>query len=379
MARSMERHGTRNPGRERERDLVLAFQSGNTAAYESIDHSCRPTAERICRRLLINPADVEEAVQETMMRAYQGLPRFNGSYALTAWIARIATNVCLDTIRSRSRRPLNGGTIDQNTEPNGHDGNGHNLNPEELVEQAADAEEVRKVLADLPERHRTALVLREFEGLSHRRIAAMLDTSPERVKALLHRAKVGFRRAWTDEHPSRLAAFAPLLMPINWVRRLFGRAPELDHPVAATTAATAAASPAVQSLVPIAGERVSVLATVMLAGAVGFTAQQAPRGSQAQEQPIVVEAAQAVVEPQEAQPAAEPKKKKKRERPKPEPAAEPSPAVEAATAKAEVEDVVLDEPKAAPKPAVVTSPSPTPPPHAAGFTYSFTSDRTAEE
>lgn len=375
MARSMERQV--ESGRERERDLVLAFQSGNSAAYESIDRSCRPVAERICRRLLINPADVEEAVQETMMRAYQGLPRFNGSYALTAWIARIATNVCLDTLRSRSRRPVNVGAIEPNMEANGHDGNGHHLEPEELLEQAADAEDVRQVLSALPDRYRTALVLREFEGFSHRKIAEMLDTSPARVKALIHRAKAGFRRAWSDEHPGRLAAFAPLLTPINWVRKLFGRAPELDHPVAAT-AAQAAASPAAQSVVTIATERVSVLATVMLAGTVGFAVQHAPRESRVEEQLIVVEAAEAVVEPQEAQPAPEPKKK--RERPKPEPAAEePLPAVEASPAAEEVEEVVLEEPRGSTKPAVVTSPSPAPPPHPSGFTYTFSSDKTATE
>src|SRR5688572_32554529 len=128
MARSMERH--RESSRERERALVLSFQSGDPGAYNSIDESCRPAAERICRRLLVNPADVEEAVQETMVRAYQGLPRFNGSYALTAWVARIATNVCLDTLRARSRRPQNGGTIEPHMEiPNGHESNGH-LDPE---------------------------------------------------------------------------------------------------------------------------------------------------------------------------------------------------------------------------------------------------------
>lgn len=376
MSGSVER--MLSPSRARERDLVIAFQAGDARAYDSIDHSCRPAAERICRRLLINPADVEEAVQETMVRAYQGLPRFNGSYALTAWVARIATNVCLDTLRARSRRPQNGGQIEPSMEtPNGHETNGQHEDPEELVVKVFEAEEVRHVLAALPERHRTALVLREFEGYSHRKIAEMLDTSPERVKALIHRAKAGFRRAWKDDGPGRIAAFAPLLTPINWVRKVFGRAPEFDHPAAAS-AAQAASSPVTQSLVTVASERISTaVAAVMLAGTVGFAVQHAPRESRAVEQPIVVEAAQAVVEPQEAKPASEPKEK--RESPKHDPEVVPSPVVEASPAAEELEEIVLAEPEEAGKPEVEGDPAAQAPPHPAGFSYSFTSDRTADE
>lgn len=379
MARSVER--MLSPSREQERDLVLAFQAGDAAAYESIDRSCRPAAERICRRLLINPADVEEAVQETMVRAYQGLPRFNGSYALKAWVARIATNVCLDTLRARSRRPVNGGTLEPGTDaPNGHDGNGRRDDPEELLEQAADAEEVRRVLAALPERHRTALVLREFEGLSHRKIADMLDTSPERVKALIHRAKAGFRRAWKDDNGGRLAAFTPLLTPVNWVRRLFGRAPEFDYS-ATTSAANAASSPAAQTLVSVAGERVSTaLAAVMLAGTVGFAVQNAPRPSRAQEEPAIVQivTAPAPLQDQDAKQARDDDEKNERDRAKPEPEASPSPEV-APPVETELEEVVLDDPEDADSPEPEADASPEPPTHPEGFSYSFTSDRTAVE
>jgi RNA polymerase sigma-70 factor, ECF subfamily len=380
MARSVE--DRRNPSRDQERALVLAFQSGDQAAFESIVRTCRPTAERICRRLLINPADVEEAVQETLVRAYQGLPRFNGSYALTAWMARIATNVSLDILRASSRRPQTSGPIDPNMEtPSDHQPNG-DRDPEEILEQVLEAEEVRGVLASLPERHRTALVLREFEGMSHRHIAEMLDTSPQRVKALIHRAKAGFRRAWGDDHhPERLAAFAPLLTPINWVRRLLGRAPEFDYSTttaATTTASAVAASPAAHSLVTIASERVSVLATVMLAGTAAFAMQHAPNTSQAREKeaPVVVEMVQAPVEVQEA-PAEEPKKEANEDKAKPEAEAKPSPDVEPSPssppAEEELEEgVVLAEPDtetaAEPDPKVTPLQAPpAAPPHSASM------------
>src|SRR5919108_6593305 len=113
-----------------DRELVLAFQAGDQDAYDEIYRRCRPVVESISRRLLKNPDDAQEASQETMLRVLQALPRFNGRYLLQAWAARIATNVCLDALRARTRSPENG---DQPSEEqlaaahvNGNgNGNGH--------------------------------------------------------------------------------------------------------------------------------------------------------------------------------------------------------------------------------------------------------------
>src|SRR5205085_5091094 len=88
-----------------ERDLVIAFKGGEAQAYSQIYERTLPVVQHICRRLLKNPDDVEEATQETMLRVLQGLSRFNGRYLLQAWVARIATNVCLDVLRAKTRRP----------------------------------------------------------------------------------------------------------------------------------------------------------------------------------------------------------------------------------------------------------------------------------
>src|SRR5919202_3842882 len=86
-----------------DRELVLAFQAGDEAAYDEIYRRCRPVAESISRRLLKNPEDAKEASQETMLRVLQALPRFNGRYLLQAWAASIAAKVCLDALRARTR------------------------------------------------------------------------------------------------------------------------------------------------------------------------------------------------------------------------------------------------------------------------------------
>jgi RNA polymerase sigma-70 factor (ECF subfamily) len=91
-----------------DRLLVLDFQAGNPQAFVEIHQRYGPLARRVCRRFLPDPQDVDEAFQETMIRVYQGLYRFNGRYALQPWVARIAKNVSLDILRGRARRPKNG-------------------------------------------------------------------------------------------------------------------------------------------------------------------------------------------------------------------------------------------------------------------------------
>ena len=88
--------------------LVLQFQNGGREAYAEIFERYRPLTERICYRILGNREDAQEAVQETMLRVLRGLETFNGRYQLQAWIARIATNVSVDMVRARARRPNTG-------------------------------------------------------------------------------------------------------------------------------------------------------------------------------------------------------------------------------------------------------------------------------
>ena len=73
--------------------LVLDFQAGQPAAFVEIHRRYSPLAKHVCKRFLPNAQDADEAFQETMIRVFQGLFRFNGQFALQPWIARIATNV----------------------------------------------------------------------------------------------------------------------------------------------------------------------------------------------------------------------------------------------------------------------------------------------
>ncbi len=193
-----------------DKELVLAFKRGESSAYDVIYERHQARVQNVCRRMLSDSHDAQEAAQETFLRVYQALGRFNGRYQLGAWIGRIATNVCLDQLRSKSRKPAEAAPIETLElaagEISGDD-------PEAFVIRNAESRRVRKVLDGLAPLHRAAIVLRDFEGFSYGEIAATLKLTEPQVKALLHRARKGFRRSWTS-------SIASILIPTRLFQRI---------------------------------------------------------------------------------------------------------------------------------------------------------------
>ncbi len=353
-----------------DRDLVLAFQDGIPTAFATIYRRYRPLAGHICYRMLGNAEDAEEAVQETMLRVFQGLPRFNGRYALQPWVARIARNVSLDVLRTRARRPQNGEILHELAEGGPGD---TDQDPGELVERLIEGERVWAVLRDLPEHHRHALVLRELEGRSHQEIGEALGVSPSQAKALIHRAKGSFRRAWDrNGHERRGVAalvpifLAPLRLP-GFIRRLLSPVQE-----AATGAAgSAGASPAVVAGATTAVERVTTAAVaVLMVSTVGVGAVAVHKARQAEPRktpaPVVAPSVVPPTQGEVAEPAPRkdpvPDRHEKKARPAPK-EAEESPAAEAGPSPAPSETPTPDPP-------VSPAPPPPAPPWSASVSWS---------
>lgn len=218
MARRLRRlvdRGTIGPGAssDDERALTLAFQSGDSSSYDQIFRRYSPEVEALCRRILGSREDAREASQEVFLRVYQRLGSFNGRYQLGAWIRRITTNVCLDQLRARQRRPIGGWSLDEASCEELADAES-STDPEASAMSGVDAAKVHRVLDSLPPLQRAAVVLRDHEGLSYCEVADALDLSPSQAKALIFRSRRHFRRSWRDS----LAAFVPL----GWLPRLRG-------------------------------------------------------------------------------------------------------------------------------------------------------------
>ena len=172
-----------------DRELVLAFQSAHPDAYDEIFRRHSERVRRVCSKLLRDSHDAEEATQETFLRGYKALGRFNGRYQLGAWLARIATNVCLDELRKIKTHVASdpmGDTEELEVTT---------ATPSDLVVERT---EVARSMGEIAPLHARALMLQAVEGLSHKEMAGELEMTAPQVKSLLHRARRSFRAAWQE-------------------------------------------------------------------------------------------------------------------------------------------------------------------------------------
>ena len=367
-----------------DRMLVLDFQTGHPEAFVEIHRRYRGVARGVCGRILLNDQDAEEALQETMIRVFQGLHRFNGQYALSPWIARIATNISIDALRARDRRPaIDGGS------PDDLDSHDPADDPAKAVERLLERDLVISVLSDLPESHRTALVLRELEGRSHKEIGQTLGITSAQAKALIHRAKGSFRRGWLHAITERGGVAGIALLPLVWAMKAFeggrrvmdkvvGHAGQVAQATTPDIVSSAVASPVVTTAVSVGDRVVATGMAVLLAGGVTVgavtvakrNASENHRAAQAAVVPAVEEPQTTIVVPIVEDRALEQLQHSGQGQPADEPLEEvdPVPAVPSDGGTAE-EPTPTPEPT--PEPSPSESPLPPAPPPAPAWSYDF--------
>jgi RNA polymerase sigma-70 factor (ECF subfamily) len=166
-----------------EAGLVMRAREGDGSAIDQLYRQHRDRVFTLCLNLCGNREEAQDLLQETFLRAWQGLPRFAGRSALTTWLYRIAVNLARDAARQRRRCPLVPGAP---ASPGAAD-TGPDL---ALVDR------VRSALCCLLPAHQAVLALRYSQSLSYEEIAQCLRWSPSRVKATLHRARRAFKKAY---------------------------------------------------------------------------------------------------------------------------------------------------------------------------------------
>jgi len=159
--------------------LVRAAQDGDVDAFEELVRRYQTSIYRVALRKLGSPADAQDAVQETFVRAWRALPRFRHDSAISTWLYRIVTRRALDRIASRRST----GTLNEVEAEAGPD-------PAQAAEHQERLRAIRRAIAKLPPDQRAALVLREFEGLSYQEVAQVLGASVPAIKTRIHRARL---------------------------------------------------------------------------------------------------------------------------------------------------------------------------------------------
>ena len=178
-----------------EAGLIARAQAGDVGAYERLSGAYADRLFMLLYQLLGDRAEAEDIAQEVMLRAWRGITRFRGQSSYFTWLYRIAMNEANRALEKRARRPAGVSIGAQELElPTA---------PEEEPSRQAENSELRRALnqalAGLPPPLRTAIVLRDVEGLSTQEAAEIAGVSQAAFKSRLHQARLRVRTTIGDE------------------------------------------------------------------------------------------------------------------------------------------------------------------------------------
>jgi RNA polymerase sigma-70 factor, ECF subfamily len=176
-----------------ESDLVLVkrVQRGDKSAFDLLVRKYQHKVVKLVLRYVRNPAEAEDIAQEAFIKAYRALPQFRGDSAFYTWMYRIAINTAKNSLASRDRSPIRY-DLDL-TDPEESHGVQARLQDPDTPEGMALTEEIRGIVNSaidaLPEELKTAIVLRELDGLSYEEIAAAMECPVGTVRSRIFRAR----------------------------------------------------------------------------------------------------------------------------------------------------------------------------------------------
>lgn len=172
-----------------ENGVIRSVLDGNINDFEQLVTAYEKNVYNLALRMVGDPDDAADITQETFIKAYRAIGSFRGDSKFSSWIYRIASNVCLDFLRSRSRRaqvPLSFENEDAEGEIELPD---MSQNPEKVLMKKLSMEAVRRGMEKLPPKQRQILVLRELCGLSYAELAQTLSVEEGTVKSRIFRAR----------------------------------------------------------------------------------------------------------------------------------------------------------------------------------------------
>jgi len=177
--------------REVDQQLVERAQRGDKEAFELLVSKYQRKLARLLSRFIRDATEVEDVTQEAFIKAYRALPTFRGDSAFYTWLYRIGINTAKNYLVAMGRRAPTTTDFDSDEAENFEDGEQlRDLNtPENELMSRQVAETVNQTLEELPEELRTAITLREIEGLSYEDIASIMNCPIGTVRSRIFRAR----------------------------------------------------------------------------------------------------------------------------------------------------------------------------------------------
>ena len=178
-----------------DQQLVQRVQAGDKAAFDLLVRKYQHRVLKLVSRFVSDAAEAEDVAQEAFLKAYRALASFRGDSAFYTWLYRIAINTAKNALVSNRRRPVDFDLDLQ--DPEQYDRHAR-LKEGDTPEGVLLTEEIRsvveKAMEQLPEDLRTAIVLRELEGLSYEEIAEAMDCPVGTVRSRIFRAREAIDR-----------------------------------------------------------------------------------------------------------------------------------------------------------------------------------------
>ena len=177
---------------------ILQAQRGSDEAFTRLVETYQTPVYNLCYRMLSEPEAAEDAAQESFLRAYQNLDRYDTSRPFRTWLLSIAAHHCIDRLR---RRHFVNVSVDDDESP-------MELpdpaapNPEAETVKREEQQRLHGVLQELDATDRAAVVMRYWNDLSEAEIAEALSLTVSAVKSRLFRARRALAKAWQEENAS---------------------------------------------------------------------------------------------------------------------------------------------------------------------------------
>jgi RNA polymerase sigma-70 factor (ECF subfamily) len=179
-----------------DRQVVEHCQRGELRAYEILVNRYRDKVYGLAYSMLRNEQDAADVCQEAFVRAWQGIRRFKKNSSFFTWLYRITTNLCIDFVRKRDRRPTAPfeEAVDPDTDVDVQEPPSKSPSPTEEVQRSELRRRIDAALLELSPEHRAVIQLREYEGMEYAEIARAVGCSIGTVMSRLHYARKHLQR-----------------------------------------------------------------------------------------------------------------------------------------------------------------------------------------
>ena len=177
--------------RDIDRQLVARAQRGDKQAFELLVEKYQRKLARLLSRFIRDPAEVEDVTQEAFIKAYRALPAFRGDSAFYTWLYRIGINTAKNYLMAMGRRAPTSTEVEADEAEGFEEGEQlRDINtPESMLLSNEIAQTVNATIEQLPEELRTAIQMREIEGMSYEDIAKAMDCPIGTVRSRIFRAR----------------------------------------------------------------------------------------------------------------------------------------------------------------------------------------------